>query len=376
MKNSPKRYFDELYDRQASRKVINKIDSLLEEADAKEINIMTFCGTHEHTVTYYGLRSLLPDEVKLIAGPGCPVCVTPAAEVDEAIYLAKNEATVLTYGDMYQTPGSETSLSQAKGEGEKVKIVYGFKDALELAKEHPEREYVFFAVGFETTAPTVAGHVVEKNIPENLSLLVSYRITVPIARYMLENLEYDLDGIIAPGHVATITGSNAWEFIAKDHNVPVVVSGFEPLDVLISIYRVLQQLVSTEIRLVNEYDRVVKPKGNETARKFLSKAFKRTKGYWRGIGNIPKSIWRLREEYTHLSARRRFDIQTGESTEIRPGCKCAEVTLGRANPTDCKLFMKQCTPDHPHGPCMVSSEGTCKIRAKYGGENVKELLST
>lgn len=368
------RYFGELYDREKSKRMAQKIKTVSQAMNSPEIKIMTFCGTHEHTVTFYGLRSLLPSNIKLIAGPGCPVCVTPASEVDEAIYLAKHDVTVLTYGDMYQTPGSQTSLSKSQSEGGKVKVVYGFRDALELTRENPNTEYVFFAVGFETTAPTVAAHVAQETIPKNLSLLLSYRITVPIARYMLENMDYDLNGIIAPGHVATITGSNAWEFIAKKHNLPVIVTGFEPLDVLVAIYKILEELDAGNPHLMNEYDRVVKPTGNTTAKKFISQAFRRKKGYWRGIGTIPNSIWRLRNEYSSLDARKKYNIEIGESIETRPGCKCADVTLGKAKPTDCKLFMQKCTPDHPYGPCMVSNEGTCQIWASYGGRKIVDDL--
>lgn len=375
MQNRSKRYFNELYDREISQKLAQRINTLSEKLEKEKIKIMNFCGTHEHTITYYGLRDLLKNKIDLIAGPGCPVCVTPAAEIDEAIYLAKNEGTVLTYGDMYKTPGSDSSLAQARSNGANVKIVYGFKEALELAKDETDKEFVFFAVGFETTAPTVAAHVVKGTIPANLSLLISYRITVPITRYMLEHLEFDLDGIIAPGHVASITGSNAWEFISTKHHLPMIVTGFEPLDVLKAVKTILKQYHISEIRPVNEYDRVVKPEGNETAKKFISRAFQRKNGYWRGIGNIPKSIWRLQEQYADLDARKRFDIPAREAKEIKPGCKCAEVTLGKAKPTDCNLYLGACTPSHPYGPCMVSSEGTCKIWAEFGGKGLEKSLS-
>lgn len=375
MENSS-RFFSDLYDKDASQRVVQNITTIMEKLGKDKLKVMHVCGTHEHTVTYYGLRTLLPDHIKLIAGPGCPVCVTPAKEVDEAIYLAKSKATLLTYGDMYQTPGSRTSLAKARSEGAQVKIVYGFKDALELALENKAKEFVFFAVGFETTAPTVAAHVSNNNIPNNLSLLLSYRITIPIVRYILENMEYDLDGILAPGHVATITGSNAWKFISKKHDLPAAVAGFEPLDVLLAIYKIVQTYEAQEPQTFNEYDRVVTPQGNVTAKKFISKAFARKDGYWRGIGRIPKSIWRLRKKFAELDARKRYQINIEEPIEVRPGCKCAEVTMGQAKPTDCSLFKEKCTPQHPYGPCMVSNEGTCRIWAKYGGREVKEILST
>ena len=340
-----------------------------EEKGTDNIKIMNFCGTHEFAITYYGLRSLMPEGVELIPGPGCPVCVTPARDIDEAVEISK-KATILTYGDMYKVPGTRMSLAKSRSVGGSVRIVYSFSDAIKMAKKEDDKQFVFFAVGFETTAPTVASYVVENLVPENLKLLVSYRITVPIMRYVLESGRRDIQGIIAPGHVSTITGANAWRFVAEEFGVPIVVAGFEPLDVMIAIYEILRQILDNSPKLVNEYKRVVTWEGNIVAQKYLREAFIETDGSWRGIGIVPKSVWKLRKEYEHLDARKTYSVDVGESIDIKPGCRCAEITLGLAKPTDCKYFGRACTPDNPIGPCMVSSEGACAIWYKYGGYEI------
>ena len=340
-----------------------------EEKGTDNIKIMNFCGTHEFTITYYGLRSLMPEGVELIPGPGCPVCVTPARDIDEAVEISK-KATILTYGDMYKVPGTRMSLAKSRSVGGSVRIVYSFSDAIKMAKKEDDKQFVFFAVGFETTAPTVASYVVENLVPENLKLLVSYRITVPIMRYVLESGRRDIQGIIAPGHVSTITGANAWRFVAEEFGVPIVVAGFEPLDVMIAIYEILRQILDNSPKLVNEYKRVVTWEGNIVAQKYLREAFIETDGSWRGIGIVPKSVWKLRKEYEHLDARKTYSVDVGESMDIKPGCRCAEITLGLAKPTDCMYFGRACTPDNPIGPCMVSSEGACAIWYKYGGYEI------
>ncbi len=360
-----------LRDRKLIMSVARKIHRVWAElrGSFNRLKIMNFCGTHEFTITYYGLRSLMPEGVELVAGPGCPVCVTPAREIDEAIEISK-EATVLTYGDMYKVPGTRLSLSQARSMGCKVRVVYSFLDAIRIARREKNTNFVFFAVGFETTAPTVASHVASNSVPENMAILMSYRITVPIMRYILSSGRRDIRGIIAPGHVSTITGAEAWAFVAEEFGVPIVVAGFEPLDVMIAVYEILKQIRSGKPRLVNEYNRVVTPQGNIVAKRYIEEAFVEEDGAWRGIGMVPKSVWRLREKYEHLDARKIYNPSVGESIDVRPGCKCAEINLGLAKPTDCPYFGKACTPEHPLGPCMVSSEGACSIWYRYGGYDI------
>jgi len=344
---------------------IKKIAGKIEE----EIKIMHVCGTHEHTVTYYGLRSLLPENVKVIAGPGCPVCVVPAREIDEAIKLAMEGIKVYTYGDMYRVPGSRRSLADAKTEGGKVQVVYSVGDAVKLAKAE-KKEVVFFSVGFETTAPIPAAYIRNRNIPENMTFLVSHRLTVPALKYVLDDPEIPLNGVIAPGHVSAIMGASSWSFVAKEYGIPVVVAGFEPIDFLMAVDIILRQIYRGEAKIINEYTRVVKWKGNVKAKKLMHEVFEEVDGEWRGIGILPRSVFTLTEEYKVYDAREKYDIRVEDVMDFPPQCRCADVILGKATPIDCPMFLKACTPSRPYGPCMVSSEGTCSIWAKYGGYDV------
>ncbi|MCD6509573.1 MAG: hydrogenase formation protein HypD [Thermoprotei archaeon] len=351
--------------------LIDQLVSRLERQGVSRIKIMNFCGTHEHTITYYGIRSLVPSSLDLIAGPGCPVCIVPAGYIDTAIKLAMEGVTIYTYGDMYRVPGSYESLAQARAKGANVKVVYGFMDAVRLARNE-KKEAVFFGVGFETTQPTLASWMVRDAIPENLKLLLALRLTPPVMRYVLRKSRVDLDGVIAPGHVSTITGAKAWVFLSKEFNVPTVIAGFEPLDVLIAIAEILRQKLHGYSRLYNEYGRVVTWDGNLRAQEITDKVFEVTDGYWRGIGLIPSSSLRLRDKYASLDAIDVYGLKIEKGIDTRSGCKCNKVILGEAKPTDCPFFMKACTPAHPLGPCMVSSEGTCHIWAKYGGRLLLE----
>ena len=366
--------FSFLHNRKISISIAKKIHKIADELRKRgyeKITIMHVCGTHEHTITYYGLRALLPENLNVIAGPGCPVCIVPAREIDEAIKLAKDGIRVLSYGDMYRVPGSRESLAQARAKGANVMVVYSFMDAVRIAG-NDNIESVFFGVGFETTAPTVASFFVRKKVPKNLYLLPSYRITVPAVRYILQG-DHNLDGIIAPGHVSTIIGASAWSFIAEDYGLPVVVAGFEPVDVLLAILEILKCIRDNKAETINEYRRVVKWEGNLVAKRIINEVFYTADGDWRGIGVIPESRWLLREEFSDFDARKIFNIKVQGSIDIKPGCKCADIILGKALPTDCPYYLKACTPQHPIGPCMVSSEGTCSIWARFGGHKVLEL---
>ncbi len=359
-----------LRDREVSLKIAKKIKELSKNLD--NIKIMNFCGTHEWTITHYGIRYLMPENVELIAGPGCPVCITPAHYVDATVKLAMEGVRVLTFGDSYRLMGSKRrgipkSLEEAKERGADVEIVYGMLDAVKIAKDG--KESAFFAVGFETTAPAVLSPLYSGEIPENMSLVVAHRLTPPIMRYVLEKFPGSpIRGVIAPGHVSTITGSSTWEFVAEDYGIPIAVSGFEPVDVLLSILEILRQIDRGEARLFNEYSRAVSYKGNGRALRIIESTTDVVDAAWRGIGFVPRSGLALKEELSEFDALRRYGI--GEMVEWRddslPGCRCAEVTLGMAKPTDCPLFMRACTPERPYGPCMVSGEGTCLIWAKYG----------
>lgn len=348
------------------------------------IKIMGFCGTHEWTITQYGLRTLMPENVKLIAGPGCPVCITPAYYVDIAIKLSLEGITVYTYGDAYRLPGSTRrgekirSLAEARAAGGRVEVVYSVFDACRRAREH-RRDAVFLAVGFETTAPATASAIVHDRVPENLSFINVHRLTPPIMRYAFEvhGREVPIKGVIAPGHVSTITGAKAWKFVVDEYGVPIVVAGFEPLDVLLAILEILRMLEEEKPKLVNEYQRAVTWEGNRVAQQLMDEVFEVVDAAWRGIGFVPDSGLRFRDKYRGKDALNQYGIPELTpkefSYDLPPGCKCAEVTLGIAQPTDCPMFMRTCTPSNPYGPCMVGSEGTCAVWARYGGYLDREL---
>jgi len=333
-----------------------------------DVRIMDFCGTHEWTITHYGIRSLMPENIELVAGPGCPVCVTPAYYVNEAIHLALDGVRVYTFGDAYKLPGragtAPRTLEAAAAEGGDVAVVYSFLDAVRRARAEG-KESVFFAVGFETTMPSTASPIASGALPPNLRVLSAHRYTPPIVVHLLERVEgARIDGVIAPGHVSAVIGSDAWSFLPRDYGVPTVVAGFEAVDVLIAIDAILEMLVRRRPALINEYRRVVRPEGNPAAKRVMREVFEPFDAYWRGIGVVPSSGARLRERYAAHDAAREYGIKDPPDDvegEILPGCRCHEVVLGMAKPMDCPLFMKACTPDTPYGPCMVSMEGTCRI---------------
>ena len=357
-------------DREVAGRIVENIREVAKELG--EVKIMGFCGTHEYTITYYGIRSLMPDNVELIAGPGCPVCIVPAGYIDVAVKLAMEGIRIYTYGDMYRVPGSDMSLAEARARGGKVSVVYSFLDAIKKAKENKE-ESVFFAVGFETTQPTVASRLVKGYVPSNLKLLVAYRLTPPIMKYALERVGVTLNGVIAPGHVSTIIGSLPWIFLPNMYKIPTVVAGFEPIDVLLAILIILRQLRRGVAELANEYTRVVKPKGNVLAKKLTFKCFRVINSYWRGLGFVKRSGLKLIEKFKEYDVLEAYGLKVSKGLDVRPGCRCHEVIMGKAKPTDCPLFLKVCTPNRPQGPCMVSSEGTCSIWAKYSSRLIKNM---
>jgi len=320
------------------------------------------CGTHEWTITHFGLRSLLPDNVEVIAGPGCPVCIVPAAEIDEAVQLARKGVVVTCFGDVLRVPGSQSSLLEAKAAGADVRIVYGVSDAVEMAHREPSKEFAFFAVGFETTAPSTAVEALAKP-PRNFSFLVSHRLIPPAMELLLGVGDLQIDGFIAPGHVSAIIGLNPYELFPKVYRMPTVVAGFEPMDVLIGIYMLLKQVKEGNARLENEYSRVVKPEGNPKALEMMHRAFAVTAGNWRGIGRLPDSALKLREELSDFDAHTKHDVRVDQGKDILLGCECHLVIIGKIKPNQCPMFMKACTPEKPVGACMVSNEGTCRVWA-------------
>jgi hydrogenase expression/formation protein HypD len=321
------------------------------------------CGTHEWTITHYGLRSLLPKNVEVIAGPGCPVCIVPAAEIDEAVQLAQKGVVVTCFGDALRVPGSEMSLLEAKAQGADVRVVYGVSDAVEMARREPDKQFTFFAMGFETTAPSTAVEALG-NPPENFSFLVSHRLIPPAMELLLGVGDLHISGFIAPGHVSVIIGLRPYELFPRVYRMPTVVAGFEPVDVLMSIYMLLKQISDGTARLENEYSRIVKWEGNPRALDMMNKAFAVTGGNWRGIGRLPDSALKLREELKAFDASEKFDVHVEQGKDILLGCECHLVIIGKIKPNECPMFMKACTPAKPVGACMVSSEGTCRVWAK------------
>lgn len=347
-------------------KMAKKISEYIKKiAPEYTIKFMHVCGTHEQVVSQYGLRSLLPENVEIIAGPGCPVCVVPAQEIDEAIYLAREGKIITTFGDMSRVPGTDLSLHQCRTEGNDVRIVYSPEDATRIARENPEKDIVFFAIGFETTAAIVAAELL-RNPPDNFSIICSHR-TIPAALHLLMGIgELQIDGFICPGHVSTIIGTEPFRIFPTSFRMPVVISGFEPVDVLMSVALLLKQIQDNDPKVDNQYSRVVNQEGNIKAQKMINEVFELTTVNWRGIGRVAEGGYRLQENFEMYDARKKFNVKIEKSRDIHPSCSCHLIMIGKLTPDKCNLFKKECVPNHPIGPCMVSSEGTCNIWSRYG----------
>jgi hydrogenase expression/formation protein HypD len=351
-----------LRDAALARRVVEQIRKV---APSYLVKICHVCGTHEWAISHYGLRALLPKSVDVIAGPGCPVCIVPAAEIDEAIKLAlEKNVTIATFGDLMRVPASELSLQDARARGGDIRIVYSISDAVKIAEKEPNRDFVFFAVGFETTAPSTAVEILKKP-PSNLSFLISHRLIPPAMELLLGIGDLHIDGFIAPGHVSTIIGMKPYEVFPQAYRMPTVVAGFEPLDVLFAVSMLLQQIKNGEAKLENEYNRVVALDGNVKAQKLIAQVFDIVDGNWRGLGKIPASALALKKEYSEYDARNKYNVKIVGARDLLPGCLCHLVMIGKIKPPECSLYMKQCTPQTPKGACMVSVEGTCRIWTKH-----------
>ncbi|NOZ05337.1 MAG: hydrogenase formation protein HypD [Chloroflexi bacterium] len=356
----------EFRDPDATQKLVAAIERAL--PDGQTVKIMHVCGSHERTVSRWGLRSLLPERLEIFAGPGCPVCVCPVHEVGEAIALAERGVILATYGDMLRLPTPYGSLAEAKSAGGDVRIIYSPLDALKLAVQNPAREVVFFSVGFETTvAPTAALLASTALLPDNFSILTSHRLTSPAMELLLGIGDIHIEGFIAPGHVSVIMGSEEWRIFPEAYRMPVVVAGFEPVDILLALLMLLEQRQQGAVRLENEYNRVVQPHGNSVAQAAIWQLFDVQASWWRGIGRIPHSGLVLKADYARYDARERFGIRLEPAEEeLPPGCSCHLVMLGKIHPPACPLYDRKCTPTTPYGPCMVSQEGTCFIWHSMG----------
>lgn len=342
------------------------------------LRLMHVCGTHQDTLVKFGLNSLLKEAgIEVRPGPGCPVCVTTAKEIEEAIILAKKGKLVVTFGDMFRVPGKKFSLADVKAKGMDVRVVYSISDCFSLAKELEKgKEVVFFSIGFETTAPATASAILNEP-SQNFSILSAHKLIPPAMEALIKMGEMKIDGFINPGHVSTIIGERAYDFLSFYYKIPQVIAGFEPLDVLFGVYMLVMQIIKGEAKVENEYTRVVRPEGNEKAKKMMNDVFERIDCSWRGFNVIRGSGLGLKEKYSEYDARRRYEDELKEINEKyeyedeeaeSESCLCGEILRGISYPKDCPLFGKICTPYYPVGPCMVSREGSCNIMFRYGYE--------
>ena len=365
------KFIDEFRNPEIAKKILAKIHAAAEKLPEQK-TIMEICGGHTVALFKFGIHNLLPKKIKLVSGPGCPVCVTPNSIIDKAIRLAKQKNTVLfSFGDMMRVPGSSETLTDVSAAGENVKMIYSPLQAVEFAKKNPNKNCVLFAVGFETTVPThaVAALEAKKLGIENFFILSAGKLTPPAMRALLTDENINLDAFIAPGHVTTIIGANAYKFIETEFKKPCVVSGFELCDLLEALLKIIEQFVKNEHKVEIQYTRTVNFAGNKIAQKIIDEVFKTADTNWRGLGNIPKSGYKLNENFSDFDAELFFDIP--EEPDIEPpGCRCGDVLKGICLPEDCSLFGKVCTPEHPVGPCMVSSEGSCGAHYRYAKSTV------
>ncbi len=357
------KYLSEYRDSSLALKIADRIRSI----SKKPARFMEICGTHTVAIFKNGIRKVLPQHIELVSGPGCPVCVTANRDIDKAIKIARiPDVVVTTFGDMIRVPGSESSLKHEKSLGADVRMVYSTMDALEVARQNPDKKVVFLGIGFETTAPTIAAAVVaaEAEGIQNFLVLSSHKLLPPAMDALLSGGELDVSGFICPGHVSTVIGTAPYEVVVSQYKTPCVVVGFEPLDILQGIYMLASQIEAGEAKVEIQYTRSVSPEGNQNAMNTMFRVFEPCDAPWRGLGVIPKSGLALREAYRAFDADALFDVDVPDSSEP-PGCKCGEVLRGVSTPIDCKLFRKLCTQDNPVGPCMVSSEGTCAAYYRY-----------
>ena len=334
-----------------------------------DVKLMEVCGTHTMAIARAGIKSLLPEGVELLSGPGCPVCVTPAAVIDAALALADEPGVILaSYGDMLRVPGSRPgdSLQRRRALGARVELVYSPVDAIGLAKNNPGKEVVFLGVGFETTAPGTAAAVLtarEQGV-KNFSVWSMLKTVEPALRALLKQEDFAVRGFLCPGHVATVIGAEAFRFLPEEYSIPAVVGGFEPKEILHALYLLLRQIAEGEPKLENAYPRAVRAGGNPLAKRMIDACLEPRRDLWRGLGEIEASGLGWREEFSAWDAEKKFDLRH-ENTEGTRGCRCGDVICGRCRPADCPMFARRCTPEDPVGPCMVSSEGACAAAYKY-----------
>lgn len=362
------KYIEEFRDMVYAKTLASEISKQVQQG--RTYRFMEFCGGHTHAVHRFGIVSLLPAAIELIHGPGCPVCVLPVARIDKAVALAQRPEVILcTYADMLRTPGShQKSLMQVKAQGADVRMVYSADDALDIALSHPERQVVFFAIGFETTTPPTAAVIKKAQMMQstNFSVFCNHVLTPVAMEALLSAGDVDLDGFIGPAHVSIVIGSRAYESVSQKYQKPVVIAGFEPLDVMHSLMMLLAQLHEGRCAVETQYTRAVNRDGNQRAQELMADVFEIRDGFeWRGLGVIPFSGLKIRQDYAFYDAETRFDLPDTQGFDHKQ-CLCGEVLRGIKKPTDCKLFATACLPERPLGACMVSSEGACAAVYAYG----------
>jgi hydrogenase expression/formation protein HypD len=373
------KYVDEFRDPEKAKVLISNINKLKESLNADEkkpIQLMEFCGGHTHTIFRYGIEPMLPNWIELVHGPGCPVCVLPMGRVDDCIALAERPNVIFTtFGDAMRVPGSKKSLLQAKAEGADIRMTYSPMDSLALARSNPDKEVIFFGLGFETTMPSTALTILqaEREGINNFSLFCNHITTVPTIKAILDSPDMQIDAFLAPGHVCMVVGERPFDFVADTYKKPIVVTGFEPLDILQSIWMTLKQLAEKRCEVENQYSRIVPPNGNTAGLAAIDSVFEIREFFeWRGLGSIDHSGVKIRDNYQQFDAERKFKIPNLKIADPK-SCQCGEVLKGVIRPWECKVFGGACTPEMPLGALMVSSEGACAAYYNFG--NLPELLA-
>ena len=357
------KYMAEFRDAKIARPLIEKIKILSQN----QIRLMEVCGTHTMAIFRHGIRSVLPPTIKLISGPGCPVCVTAQSEIDAFITLGQlDDAIVTTFGDLMRVPGSGSTLQKERADGRDIRVVYSTIDALDIAKQNPDKKVVFLGIGFETTAPTIAASILtaQEWKLKNFFVFSAHKLVPPALLALMETESVEVDGFILPGHVSVIIGLNAYQPVYDTYRIPAVVAGFEPLDILHAIAMLVEQFESNAPKLANAYPRTVSAQGNRKAQQLLKDVFYIDDAQWRGLGTIAASGLKIRSEYAAFDAEAVFAIQR-QAVEDPKGCACGQILTGAKTPPECPLYKTVCTPEDPVGPCMVSSEGTCAAYYRY-----------
>ena len=374
------KYVDEFRNGNLARRMATEITNI---SKGQKFKFMEVCGGHTHTIFKHGIEDILPENIELIHGPGCPVCVLPMGRIDDAIAIAKTEGTIFTtFGDMMRVPGSQGSLLDAKAAGADVRFIYSPLDALKIARQNPKKEVVFFAIGFETTAPSTAVTLLQAKNEEihNFSVFCNHVTIIPTIKAILDSPDLRLDGFIGPGHVSMVIGLRTYQFIARDYQKPVVISGFEPLDIIQSILMLLKQYQTGKVVVENQYKRVVRPEGNLKSLEVMTQTMElRPYFEWRGLGFITHSALKIRSDFAQWDAEERFEVP-GLQVADPKACQCGEVLKGVIKPWECKVFGTACTPETPIGSCMVSPEGACAAYFNYGRLSMasqrRDLLAT